>query len=229
MADPQGTPNDAMTGFPEHGDPADPSPPADPAPAPTPPSPPDPNADLKSRLDRLERENQDLRRLIPPPTPKGPVDPASDPIDEVDWDKELFADPKATIRKAINMATERTEKKLRAEYQRDTGTKAFWDKFYGMHPDLRQDHDLVEITLNSNIADLANIRVEDAYTRLADLTRQRILRYAGGAARTKPKARAEGAGAVPSTPPAPKDEPKKVTSLTDLIRSRRQNRRAGAA
>lgn len=229
----QADPPNAMEGFPDDGDEFEEA--APPAPAPEPPAPPaDSNADLRARLDRLERENESMRRLIPPAAPKPPPVPnpaAQDDFDSVDWDRELFANPKEALRKAVKIATDTTTKQLRSEYQRDKGTREFWDKFYGKHPDLRDDHDLVEVTLNSNLADLANIPVEDVYGKLAELTRQRILRYAGGAARkTTPKARAEGAGGTPVTPapaaPAPRSE---VTSISAFIRERRQRRRAGAA
>lgn len=224
--------SNAMEGFPADGDEfreANPNPSPEPNPPPQPQ--PDPLADMRSRMERIERENADLRRLIPPAEPK--TTPSSlqhtSALDAIDWDKELFASPKDAIKKAISIAKEETARELRAEYQRDRGTTQFWDRFYDKHPDLKQDHDLVEITLNSNLSSLANIRVDDAYDKLAELTRDRILRYAGGAAKTRPKARAEGGGATP-TQPAPQSQPKaEVTSLSDLLRSRRERRRAGAA
>lgn len=226
-------PDDIEDGFPADGDefvdPADgPAPAPAPAPAPT----PDPMADVRARMDRLERENQDLRRLIPPAEPKTPA-PTNQPvsaIDAVDWDKELFASPKDAIRKAVQIAKDETTQALRAEYQRDNGTRNFWDKFYAKHPDLRDDHDLVEVTLNSNLPDLANIRVEDAYDKLAELTRDRILRYVGGAARHMRKAQAEGGGGTPATPrPTPEPDKGNVESLSSYIRDRRMKRKAGAA
>lgn len=225
--------NTAMDGFPEHGDAfegADPQPQPDPSPQPQPQ--PDANVDLRARLDRLERDNADLRRLIPPASPASSPSPsqASNPED-IDWDKELFANPKEALKKHGDMVAKKVTEQLRAEYQKDRGTQQFWDRFYEKHPDLRQDHDLVEVTLNSNIGDLANIRVEDAYQKLADLTRERILRYAGGAARKRPKAQVEGGSGTPAapSPPAPPKGDEGIVSLSDMIRARRERRRAGAA
>lgn len=222
----------AMGGFPNDGDEFEGAPP-NPAPAPAPAPQPDPMVDVRARMDRLERENQDLRRMIPPaaPKPTPALTEQGDEFDAVDWDKELFANPKDALKKAMTMTAVSVEKKLRAEYQRDRGTSQFWDKFYAKHPDLRDDHDLVEVTLNSNLPDLANIRVDDAYTRLAELTRERILRYTGGAVRKNPKARAEGGSGGPPVggAPAPKQDEVKVTSLSQFVRSRREKRRAGAA
>jgi hypothetical protein len=181
-------------------------------------------------MDKLERENENLKRLIPPATPSSPT-PNNKPvsaIDSIDWDKELFADPKGTIAKAISIAKEEATRELRTEYKKDQGTTKFWDTFYRAHPDLRDDHDLVELTLNSNIAALANIPVEDAYNKLAELTRERIIRYAGGAAR-RTKARAEGGGSTPAAPtPTPPPQPAHPSSLSSIIRARREKRRAGA-
>jgi hypothetical protein len=177
-------------------------------------------------MDRLERENADLRRMIPPPAP-APAPRNPDP--EPDWEKELFANPAETLRKHGEMVAKKVSDQLRAEYQRDRGTTQFWDRFYAKHPDLKEDHDLVEVTLNSNLSALANIRVEDAYEKLADLTRERILRYTGKAVRKGPKARAEGSGGSPTSPPPATPPQAEVTSLSDLLRTRRANRRAGAA
>lgn len=226
----------AMSGFPEDEgvfeeavDP--PAPPAPPAPAPPPP--PDPMVDIRARMDALERESANLKRMIPPPKPTPTLVEDQDEFDKVDWDKEMFANPTATIKKAMTMTEARVEKRLRAEYQKESGTQKFWSKFYDMHPDLKDDHDLVEVTLNSNLGSLANIPVDEAYGKLAELTRQRILRYAGGAARTRSqKARAEGGGGTPASqaPPPPKPDDGNVTTLSDLIQARRnRRRRAGAA
>lgn len=229
-------PDDVEDGFPQDGDEFQdgPAPPPANPPTPTPATPPqaDPLADIRARMERLERENADLKRLIPPataPRTPAPNEPPASAFDQVDWDKELFASPKAALRKAVEIAKEETTRELRAEYQRDNGTRQFWDRFYSKHPDLRDDHDLVEVTLNSNLSTLSNIRVEDAYDKLAELTRERIIRYAGGARRGR-KAVAEGGGGTP-TPPTPpvKTDDTKVASLSSYLRDRRSKRRAGAA
>jgi len=149
-------------------------------------------------MDRLERENADLKRLIPPPQARDPAPPPPPGAD--DYEKELFANPNATVQKIIDKAVEKATSTLRTEYQRETGTQKFWNKFYQLHPDLQQDSDLVEITLNSNLSTLSSMRIEDAYGKLAELTRDRIIRYAGGKART-PKARVEGGAPTPTKSP----------------------------
>lgn len=176
----------------------------------------------------IKRENAELRRMIPPAQPKVTV--SGEPEPEPDWDKMLFADPKGALKLHGERVAKQVTQDLRAEYQRDRGTTEFWNRFYGAHPDLRQDSDLVEIVLNSNLSSLANIPVEDAYMKLAELTRDRILRYAGGAAKRRPKAQAEGAGGIRTPAPTPEPESTNVTSLSDVLRGNRNRRRkAGAA
>lgn len=218
-----------MSGFPQdgdiHGD--TPEPEAD---IPGPDNAPDPLAEIKTQMADLKRQNDELRRQIPPAQPKQVVTPPDDDP-EPDWDKLLFADPKQALRLHGERVAKQVSKELTAQYQKDRGTSEFWNRFYAANPDLRVDSDLVETTLNSNLHNLANIPVEDAYGRLAELTRERILRYAGGAAKERrPKARAEGAGRGPPTPPPPPAPDTTVTRLSDVLRTRRQGRRkAGAA
>lgn len=227
-ADPE---DQGMSGFPKDGDPHEPAGGDPPEPeGQEPPTPPDPIAEIRAEVATLKRQNEELRRNIPPIQPKSAATPEEDP--EPDWDKLLFADPKQALKLHGERVAKQVSTSLRAEYQKDRGTTEFWNRFYAANPELRQDSDLVEIVLNSNLPNLANIPVEDAYTRLAELTRERILRYAGGAAKERrPKARAEGAGgsrpSPPSAPPAPDTT---VTRLSDVLRTRRQSRRkAGAA
>jgi hypothetical protein len=222
-----------MEGFPAHNAPAAAADPEVDPPEADPPSSstPDPMTAVNARMDRLERENAELRRQIPPSVPKE-LPPADEEL-KIDWNKELFADPEGTMKKYGDHIEKKVEKRLRTEYQRDKGTSDFWRVFYEKHNDLREDADLVELTLNSNLSTLANMRVEDAYGKLAELTRDRIMRYAGDAVRSRgKKVRTEGAGGPPaSAPPIKKEEPASVTSLSDLLRSRKRQRRGqlGAA
>jgi hypothetical protein len=223
---------DVLTGFPENGDPYPSGDPPAPSAEPTadPPQPPveDPVkrqlSELQSKFDRQERELQELRRAAQPPAP-----PSKDPDDDIDWDQEFFNSPKKALARHAEIVEKRVTNRLTSAYQRDRSTQTFWDQFYDKHPDLKQDHDLVDVTLKSNLAEMSSMPVTQAMERLADLTRDRILRYAGGGTKPRaPKARAEGA-----SPPAPKS-PKKpaesdtVLSITDLIRRNKDRRRKAA-
>lgn len=217
-------------GFPKHGDDMaegdDPSRQGDPGDEddqPTPPTPPvDPAVtELKTKIEAQQRELDQLKRATPPPQPKAPELKK----DETDWEKLLFENPAEYTRLLKEQTSKEIEAKLRGEYQRDKSTTAFWERFYTANKDLKQDHDLVEVTLNANLSELANIPIAEAIEKLADLTRTRILRYAGDGPKGK-KARVEGAN--PPSPPRAPPEPTEVTSLSDIIK-RRKAKRASAA
>ena len=222
---------EGMQGFPEDGDPMDMGDPA-PAPAPNPAPVADPvlerlNA-MQARLDANEAELQHLRRATPPPQIKTPTPPAAE--EEIDWDQELFTSPKKALAKYGELIEKKVTDKLEGRYQRDRSTQVFWDQFYDKHPDLKADHDLVDLTLKSNLAEMGSMPVEKAMDRLADLTRDRILRYAGGAKPRNPKAKVEGAGAPSGLKPSSKAQDDKILSITDIIRRNKDKRRkvAGA-
>lgn len=224
---------DNMEGFPEHGDPlvansanSDPGG-NDPAPAPAVDSVTEQLKAMQARLDAQEAELQHLRRATPPPIPKpAPMNP--NPDDEIDWDQELFTSPKKALARHGELIEKRITEKLESRYQRDRSTQVFWDQFYDKHPDLKPDHDLVDITLKSNLAEMGSMPVDKAMDRLADLTRDRILRYAGGAKPRNPKAKVEGAGGTSQSKPKPAGQEEKILSITDIIRRNKDKRRKAA-
>lgn len=189
-------------------------------------APQDPLADLKKQVEKLERDNQDLRKQMR--TKSAPEPPPVREEADPDWEKELFANPNATIKKIMELSGKAVEDRLRAEYQRDRGTTEFWNEFYRRHADLRDDHDLVEMTLKSHLSELSDLPVDKGHERLAELTRARIMRYIG-AARGGRKASAEGAGPS-SSKRAPKEpEEEKIRSISDILRERKRKRRGQAA
>ena len=175
-------------------------------------------------LDMEKRHSEELaalRRQIPPSTPKTPAPGRVQ--EKTDWGNLMFQDPD----KAAQLLKEEAKREIREEmtttYQRDQGQRQFWQEFYEAHPDLKEDRDLVTTTLNGNLADLANIPVEQAMGKLAELTRNRILRY-----RNKPTQRARAEGAAPPTPRRVEPDVK-VPTLGDVIKARRAGRRTNAA
>lgn len=222
---PEDEDDDAVGGFPEDGDPlelgneGDETPPAarkkeeD-----------DPLAGLQRQIEALQRDNESLKRQLPPATAKPVVETKKD---ETDWNNLLFTDPAGAVAKIKQEAKEEATRELTQNYNKAESSKAFWRKFYAKNKDLRGDHDLVEVTLNSNLSTLANVEVDTAMERLADLTRQRILRYTGSASSNRgKKARAEG-----SEPPTPKKQEEEVDEpvrLSDIIKARRAKRASAA-
>jgi hypothetical protein len=220
---------DVLSGFPSHGDPLLVDPPADPAPAdPAPaPAPNDELRTLRERLDRTENELNQLRRATPPPVVKSVAPP--NPDDEVDWDQEFFTSPKKALAKHKELVRKEITQDLESRYQRDRSTQVFWDDFYEKHKDLKTDHDLVDLTLKSNLAEMSAMPVAKAMERLADLTRERILRYSGNAKPRTPKAKVEGASnPAGGSRPAASPTENKVMSISELIRVRKDTRRRAA-
>ena len=180
---------------------------------------PDELAALRAENDRLRQQNEVYRSQTPPPAPKpAPTE------EEVDWEELLFRDPKA----ALDLRDARLEKKLRSQYTQDQSDKEFWADFYKKHKDLSGEDDLVKMTMQSHFAEIGNLPVAVAMDKLADLTRERIMRYSG-----KPRARKKGQaeGATAPAPPrrvAPPDEGSdKVTTMADVLRRRRLKRMGG--
>lgn len=177
---------------------------------------------IEERLARLEGENAALRAGLsrPQPTPA----PRAEPEPEPDWEKLMFDDPKKFVGELSGRISKQVVTDLGGKYQKDQGEKDFWREFYDEHDDLKEDRDLVQATLNSNIAALGDLPVSQAKKKLADLTRERILRYTGKQEKNDKgkKARVEGVGS-PKTPQK-QPEPPKVVTLSDLLKARRANR-----
>jgi len=222
-------------GFPEDGDEINVDPPEDEATPPEdeneeedePATPPEPTvAELKRQMEeqqaKHERDMAELRRNQTPAVPKEPKEEKP----KTSYKDLIFTDPDKAVEQIQNEAVEKATALLRGQYERDQGTQKFWNGFYEKHKDLKDDKDLVELTLNSNLPSLANIPVDDAMKRLADLTRERIIRYSGGTKRNGKKAVVEG-----NSPPSERRAPAigaEVTSLGDVIRARRRKRASAA-
>lgn len=193
-----------------------------------------PKESLEQRLDRIERENAELRgRLqgIQETRPRA-EDPKPTPKPKKDWEKMLFDDTDNAVEELRKEITEEVTSKVRGEYQQDQSTKDFWNEFYRKNHDLDRDkdHDIVQTILNKNFNSLGDMPVSQAVDKLGELTRERIIQYTGKKetkADRSSKATAEGANA-PSPKPAPKEEDKVVT-LSDIIRARKAKRSAAKA
>jgi hypothetical protein len=162
---------------------------------------------------------QDLAAVrAPPKEPDAPDDFYED------MDSKLFQNPTETLKGIEDRIVSRVSKEMKTSYNKDQGERQFWNDFYAAHADLRPDDDLVKATLQGNMSSLGGLPVSEAITRLADLTRDRIARYA-----KEPRKRPHTEGARPPTPTPPKLEEDKVVTLSDLIKARRNKRRGHAA
>jgi len=223
---------DLIGGFPQDGqvvdtDPPEPKPNEDEPDEDEDDEPVDQVAELQRQMDEMKRthdkEIAELRRATPPVEPKT----KKDEPEPTDWDNLLFTKPKDAVAQIKKEAKEEVQREMRAEYQRDQGTRKFWADFYTSNPDLKDDDDLVQLVLSGSMSELANVPVKQAIKRLGDLTRDRILRYAGGKPRGGKRAMVEG-----SNPPRQRTrEPEvaEVTSLSEIIRARKERRHKKAS
>lgn len=182
----------------------------------------DPKVSLEERLARLEGENAALRQALTRPAEVKPTQKQAEP--EPDWEKLLYDDPKGFVGTLSDRIAKQVSTELGTKYQRDQGEKEFWSDFYAENDDLREDRDLVQATLNSNISILGDLPVSQARKKLADLTRERIMRYTGKREKKDDAGKARVEGARSPRPPKTPPETSKVVTLSDIIRSRRANR-----
>lgn len=224
-----------MTGGPKQGDPFDP---VDEVPGPdedNPDSPPDDEANLSptdlinKRFDALQKEFRDAL-LARPAAPVAQPQAQQPPPPEPDWDKLIFDKPAETLKLYGDKIKREVTQELTQKYQTETGQREFWSDFYQKNPDLSRDSDLVQATMNRHLAELADLPVPQASARLAELTRTRILGYAGingkgptRGERSNGRTTIEGAAPPVVRPRAP--EPSKgPKTLGELLKERRSTR-----
>ena len=206
--------------MPKHGDVINiegETPPADEKPAAVAPPAEEPEwkkelAAMQQKLARLEGENAALRQPKAKPAP----------VQEPDWEELLFTDTKQAVSLLKKSIRDEITSELTSTYKRDQGERDFWGDFYKSNDDLKADDDLVKATLQKHLAELADLPVAKASERLAELTRERIMRYTGQAPKGGKKAVTEGAGQP--TPGKKAPEPQKAVTLSDIIRARRAKR-----
>ena len=163
---------------------------------------------------RHSEELASIRRQTPPP--REPQAPPKEPLGQL-----LFTEPEKALTRLRQEVGQEIEEKLTRRYNQDQNTQRFWTDFDTKYPDLQSDRDLVEMTMNSNMGTLANIPVEKAMEKLAELTRDRISRYT----KARPQGRrpfAEGAG--PPMPQRQQQQEEAPPSLSDIVRRRRAAR-----
>lgn len=139
----------------------------------------------------------------------------------------LFWDSPA---QALDRYKQSIVQEVRGEQAKVSSQQQFWNDFYVEHQDLREDDDLVKLTLNANIGTLADMPVKEASAKLADLTRQRILKYSGGEKRggnENGKTRVFTEGGQHRMPPKKQEQPEAPKTLGELIKARKAARRGG--
>lgn len=177
--------------------------------------------DPKITIARLQGE---LAVLKARPSSPEPEKKAPEPPKERDWEKLIFEDTPNAIALLKEDIRKEITGELRGAYQKDMGEKEFWGDFYASNEDLKEDKDLVQATLATNMKALADLPVSEASKKLADLTRARILRYKGGEVEKKNEKKTKVEGSGPPSLKKPEPEQPKILSLGDVIRARRAAR-----
>lgn len=190
------------------------------------------NQMILEELREIRRERADLGRQVrETKAPKKERDEVEkDPFGD-DFDKLVFDDPRKAFQRFGDNLVKRITKELGGKYETDQNQKVFWDDFYQKNDDLKEDRDLVQTVLQSNMQELADMPVEKASKRLAELTRERIARYSQvPSVKKRPVTEGVNTGGGRRAPAKreTEDQPK-VTTLSELLRSRRAVHRKGAA
>ena len=183
-----------------------------------------------AKIEALQAQIADLSNRMPPPRRQEAeiVDP-KDPFDEVDWDQELYNNPKAALKRVAELTEKRTTARLTAQYQQDMNTRSFWSQFYAANPDLANDDDLVRSTLSANFTTLGAQHPTKAIENLGALTRARIAGYIEKASKNPGrKAKVEGAGLLPNSRQTTKQQEAAPLTLSALMKGRRAKRARAA-
>ncbi len=183
------------------------------------------------QIANLQRQIDLLTRAIPPAAPsRSAAEPEPDEFDSIDWDQELFQNPKGALKRYGELQAKKIRTELRAEYDQDQSSKTFWKDFYAQNKDLSDDHDLVESTMGKHMNEIANMPVSQAIKKLGDLTRARISRYSQRGSTKNRRALSEGAEAPTSEARRqPSEERLTHKTMSELISQRRRKRRGAAA
>lgn len=179
------------------------------------------------RLAELERENS---------TPVGnqPKRPATVEPEEDDLAEEFEKDPKVAIKKLKDRIKEELRAETSTENELRRAQDAFWSDFYSQHDDLRGFDHVVTAVLTKHRDTFSRLRPAEAQKRLGELVREEVSSLAGRLGKRRvPKEEEEddSMGSMLesmgiSVPRSGKRKPEKeqVTSLSDVISSRRAKR-----
>lgn len=178
--------------------------------------------EMATTIGELRAQNEYLSRSIPPAARPQQNEPPKE--EEPDWEELLFKNPKEALRLHGEMIRKQVTTELTQSYQQEQSNNRFWTDFYAKHDDLREDHDLVMSTLNKHFAELGNMPSSKAQDKLADLTRERIMKYSGESTGKKKRGRAFTEGASEPRPARRTEAEAPSGSLSSLIKDRRMKR-----
>ncbi len=192
-----------------------------------------------SELQSLRQTVEQLRTAVdasskkpdaPAPTGPQPPDPTLAFTDPGRYQTELLA--------AIDARATQREAALKQQYEADkqAGTEAAarqrtWEQrlgqFYKDNPDLVGEEDLVDMIWQRNFTSIKDLSLDDGFSKVAELTRARILKSAGKVQEPADGKTVKLEGSRPRQQAgAAAPEPEKPGSLSALIRARQQRLRS---
>lgn len=166
-------------------------------------------------LGELRKWRQQAEAAIRPQ----PAQPAEPDINTL-W----FENPQAAYQKIKQDVRE----EITSDYRRDQALRSFWDGFYRGNDDLREDAWVAETVFRDNFQDLADMPTSKAQEKLADLTREKILRLTRKAKTeiTRAPMLESASGDRPPRPQRDEDEDDGPKTMGELIAQRRARRMA---
>lgn len=189
------------------------------------------NAEKANRSGEIERHLQNLGRKIEDVASTAlrrdgkPDDKKSDDKPKIDfWDnpEAFFQNLETRILGQVEEKVNGVKSELTSAYTNDRSTEQFWNGFYTDHKDLKEDKFIVDAVMRRDWDELKDMKSAEAKKILADRAREVLLKH-GKTEKQDRDVQVEGAGALKTK--ADKQDVPKVTSLTDVIKARREARR----
>lgn len=131
--------------------------------------------------------------------------------DEEFDDARLFTDPKGFFADLKKTLSKEIVQQISGMYNQDQNWKSFWNNFYGSNSDLKDYDFIVKAVLETNKAELAEMSVNEAVSKLGDLTRDQLMMIAkkvskGNSKDSKKKFHVEGESSSRNNEPDDDDE-----------------------
>lgn len=151
---------------------------------------------------------------------------SDDDFDELE--SKLFDNPKEALKKLAQKIESKVEKKMETKYEQtkrqEEDQKVFWDDFYNVNPDLKNQDRVVKSVLREKFAEIGRLPVAQAKEQLAKEARQWITQVRGTSetrATVMETTRASTLGASNQGTPKVETKPQ-VMSFSDQVRGLRK-------
>lgn len=136
--------------------------------------------DLTAYIDEL----QEQRRQQPAPQRQEPQQqrqetkpPAGD--GEIDWDKELYTDPKSAMTRFGDHIRKQVRQEMTAEYRAEQTMNKFWENFYSANPDMKGKELIVKAVFDRDLPKIGELPIPDALTALGKSVTAEVQKLGG--------------------------------------------------